>query len=264
LASVFPFADGVAVITGAASGIGAALAEALARRGAKLALVDRDGPGLERVAKPLGASAHRLDLADPQAGAILTQSVDGPVNLLVNNAGVALGGRFEEVAAEDFDRLMAINFGAVVRLTRAFLPRLREAGEARIVNVSSVFGLIAPPGQTAYAASKFAVRGFSEALRAELEGSGIGVSVVHPGGVKTNIAVNAKRPPMSQAELAEMARRWDKALRMAPARAADIIAEGIARRRPRILVGSDAVVIDVAQRLFPVAHAGMLRRLLDA
>lgn len=264
MASGFPFADGVAVITGAASGIGAALAEALARRGAKLALVDRNGPGLGRIAKPLGASVHCLDLADISAGAILAEAVAGPVNLLVNNAGVALGGRFEEVAAEDFDALMAINFGAVVRLTRAFLPRLRQAREARIVNVSSVFGLIAPPGQTAYAASKFAVRGFSEALRAELAGSCVGVSVVHPGGVKTNIAANAKRPAMSQEELQDMARRWEKALRMPPERAAEIIAGGIARRRQRILVGADAVVIDVAQRLLPVAHAGLLRRLLDA
>jgi short-subunit dehydrogenase len=262
--SGFPFADGVAVITGAASGIGAALAEALTRRGAALALVDRDAAGLERVAKALGAAAHRLDLADPAAGATLARAVSGPVNLLVNNAGVALGGRFDETPAEDFDELMAINFGAVVKLTRAFLPRLRQAREARIVNVSSVFGLVAPPGQTAYAASKFAVRGFSEALRAELAGSNIGVSVVHPGGVKTNIAANAKRPPMAPAELAEMARRWEKALRMPPAEAAEIIAGGIARRRPRILVGADARLIDLAQRLFPVAHAGLLRRLLDA
>jgi short-subunit dehydrogenase len=264
LAAGFPFADGVAVITGAASGIGAALAEALARRGAKLALVDRDGPGVGRIARSLGAAAHRLDLADPGAGDILAEAVDGPVNLLVNNAGIALGGRFEEVAAEDFDALMAINFGAVVRLTRAFLPRLRQAREGRIVNVSSVFGLIAPPGQTAYAASKFAVRGFSEALRAELAGSGVGVSIVHPGGVKTNIAVNAKRPAMSDAELAEMARRWEKALRMPPERAAEIIARGVSLRRARILVGADAHIIDLAQRLLPVAHAGLLRRLLDA
>ena len=111
---------------------------------------------------------------------------------------------------------MAINFGAVVRLTRAFLPRLRQAAEARIVNVSSVFGLIAPPGQTAYAAGKFAVRGFSEALRAELAGSNVGVSVVHPGGVRTEIAARARRPPLSAAELGEEARRWNKMLRMPP------------------------------------------------
>ncbi len=141
---------------------------------------------------------------------------------------------------------------------------MRASREARIVNVSSVFGLIAPPGQTAYAASKFAVRGFSEALRAELSGSPIGVSVVHPGGVRTNIAANARRPPMSEAELADMARRWEKALRMAPTDAAAIIAKGIAQRRARILVGADAHLIDIMQRLLPVAHAGLLRRLLDA
>ena len=163
----FPFADGVAVVTGAASGIGAAVAESLAKRGARLALVDLDRAGVERIAARLrtdGAdvSAHALDVAAPDAGETLEAAVRGPVHLLVNNAGVALGGSFEQVSAKDFDWLMAINFGAVVRLTRAFLPRLRQAREARIVNLSSVFGLIAPPGQTAYAASKFAVRGFSE------------------------------------------------------------------------------------------------------
>jgi len=267
--SGFPFAAGVAVVTGAASGIGAALAEALGRRDARLALVDIDGAGLERVAANLRAnsvevSTHRLDVADPEAGARLVEAVAGDVNLLVNNAGVALGGRFEEVSPENFDWLMAINFGAVVRLTRAFLPRLRKAAEARIVNVSSVFGIVAPPGQTAYAASKFAVRGFSEALRGELLDSTVGVTVVHPGGVRTNIAANARRAPLSEAERAEMKRRWEKSLRMPPAQAAERIAQAIAQRAPRVLVGADAHVIDWVQRLFPVAHAGVLRRLLGA
>ncbi len=266
-ASSFPFASGVAVVTGAASGIGAALAAELARRGATLALVDKDGEGLERVAAASPgriAGLHVVDLADPDAAAQIASAVPESVNLLVNNAGVALGGRFEQVTAEDFDWLMAINFGAVVRLTRAFLPRLRQAGEARIVNVSSVFGLIAPPGQTAYAASKFAVRGFSEALRAELHETGVGVSVVHPGGVRTNIAANARHAPIPPAELAEAARRWEKMLRMPASQAATIIAEGIARRRERILVGADARVIDALQRLLPVAHPVVLRRLLGA
>jgi short-subunit dehydrogenase len=261
----FPFSAGVAVVTGAASGIGAALAGELARRGAKLALVDRDREGLERVAAGLsGASLHVVDLADAESGRRLAEAVQGPVNLLVNNAGVALGGTFEQVPAEDFNWLMAINFGAPVRLTRAFLPRLRQAGEARIVNVSSVFGLVAPPGQTAYAAAKFALRGFSEALRAELYGSPVGVSVVHPGGVRTNIAASARRPEMKADELAEMTRRWEKALRMPPTRAAEIIAQGIETRRARILVGGDARVVDIVQRLFPVYHASILRRVFGA
>jgi short-subunit dehydrogenase len=265
----FPFAAGVAVVTGAGSGIGAALADSLAERGAALALVDIDGSRLEQVAARLRArsirvTSHCLDVAEKDAVAALAASIEGPVNLLVNNAGVALGGRFEQVTAEDFDWLMSINFSAAVRLIRAFLPRLRQAPEARIVNVSSVFGIIAPPGQAAYAASKFALRGFSEALRAELSDSHVGVSVVHPGGVRTSIAANARSVPMSEAERAEAAKRWEKALRMPPAEAGERIAKGIERRQARILVGTDAHVIDWMQRLFPVAHAAIVRRLIAA
>lgn len=256
---------GVAVLTGAASGIGAALATGLARRGMQLALVDVDATGLEAVAaqaRAAGAtvSTHVLDVADPAGVAALPAAVlavHGRVTVLVNNAGVALGGRFEQVAAEDFDWLMAINFGGTVRLTRAFLPVLAREPAAQLVNVSSIFGIIAPPGQTAYVASKFAVRGFSESLRHELEmgGSPVGVTLVHPGGVRTAISKNARvAKGLDAGEVAREQASWRSLLVLAPATAADIIATGIERRTPRVLVGNDAKGAALIQRLFPVTY----------
>jgi NAD(P)-dependent dehydrogenase (short-subunit alcohol dehydrogenase family) len=217
----------VAVVTGAASGIGAALAEALAARGCGLALADVDAAGLSGVAerarrRGVAASEHRLDVADEGAVAAFPAAVlaeHGRVRVLVNNAGVALGGRFEQTDPADFEWLFSINFWGVVRMTRAFLPVLRrEPGAAQIVNLSSVFGIVAPPGQAAYAASKFAVRGFSEALRHELEAEGakVGVTVVLPGGVRTAIAANARRGGMDEAERAAQAELWERLLRLPP------------------------------------------------
>ncbi|HEX6624206.1 MAG TPA: SDR family NAD(P)-dependent oxidoreductase, partial [Pyrinomonadaceae bacterium] len=191
-----------AVITGAAGGIGRAIAVSLARRGCHLALADIDEAGMADTADlvrgdGVRVSRHRLDVADRAAVADLPAQVAAEhagADLLVNNAGVAVGGTFEQVSEEDFEWLFEINFWGVVRMTRAFLPLLRASGDARVVNLSSVFGLVAPPEQVAYAASKFAVRGFSEALRHELEGSGVGVTVVHPGGVATSIAEKARVP----------------------------------------------------------------------
>ena len=195
----FVFRDGVALVTGAASGIGRALALGLAARGAHLALVDRNASGLEAVAaqarqRGVRVSTHPFDLSKQEDIVALVSDViaqHGRVTLLINNAGVALGGRFEEVSLEEFEWLMSINFHAVAALTKACLPYLLREDGAHLVNVSSVFGLVAPEGQTAYSASKFAVRGFTEALRHELEGR-LSVSVVHPGGVKTNIALGAR------------------------------------------------------------------------
>jgi short-subunit dehydrogenase len=256
---------GVAVITGAASGIGAALALNLARRGMHLALADLNASGLEAIAaqaRALGvtASTHVLDVADHAAVAALPAAVlerHGRASVLVNNAGVAVGGMFEHVSAEDFDWLMNINFGATVRLTRAFLPLLAREPAAQLVNVSSIFGIVAPPGQTAYAASKFAVRGFSESLRHELEASGspVGVTVVHPGGVRTSIAENARVPNgLSAAEIERERINFGRLLTLAPANAAEVIAVGIERRAPRVLVGNDAKGAALVQRLFPVTY----------
>jgi len=256
---------GVAVLTGAASGIGAALAVELARRGMHLALVDRDAAGLEAtVARARSAgvtvSTHLLDVADHAAVAALPAAVlaqHGHVSALINNAGVALGGMFEQVDAADFDWLMQINFGAPVRLTRAFLPVLARERAAQLVNVSSIFGIIAPPGQTAYASSKFALRGFSEALRHELEASGspIGVTLVHPGGVRTAISENARLARgLDEGQVQRERANWRSLLALDPARAAETIAQAIERRAPRVLVGSDAKGAALVQRLFPVTY----------
>ena len=210
-----------AVITGAAGGIGRAIAVSLARRGCHLALADVDEAGMAGTAELVRAhgvrvTRHRLDVADRAAVAGFPAQVAAEhpgVDVLVNNAGVAVGGTFEQVSEEDFEWLFEINFWGVVRMTRAFLPALRASGDARVVNLSSVFGLVAPPEQVAYAASKFAVRGFSEALRHELEGSGVGVTVVHPAGVATSISEKARVPAgVSDEEVERRRERFRKLL----------------------------------------------------
>ena len=249
-----------AIITGAASGIGRGTALALAKRGCDLALADLNEDGLKETAElvaPFGVkvSRHRLDVADRAQVAALPAAVLAEhkgVDLLFNNAGVAIGGTFEQVAEEDFDWLMEINFHGVVRMTRAFLPLLRESDQARIVNVSSIFGIIAPPGQTAYCASKFAVRAFSESLRRELEAEGarIGVTVVHPGGVNTSIAKSA-RPPrgINDTDLEAQKERFEKFLVMPPEQAGEIIVCGVEKERPRVIVGNDARFMAIVERL---------------
>jgi NAD(P)-dependent dehydrogenase (short-subunit alcohol dehydrogenase family) len=260
-----------AIVTGAANGIGRAIAAALARRGCHLALADIDEDGLRQTAALIAVpglvvSCHRLDVADADAVAAFPATVRAHhpgVDLLVNNAGVALGGTFEQIGDADFEWLFGINFRAVVRLTRAFLPDLRRSDEARIVNLSSVFGLIAPPGQTAYAASKFAVRGFSETLRHELAGTRIGVTVVHPGGVATAIARRARRPTGISDEEAEHGREaFERFLRLPPDVAGETIVRGVERREARVLVGDDARLIAVLARLAPVSYWRLLERLL--
>ncbi|WP_300974154.1 SDR family oxidoreductase [Sphingomonas sp. LHG3406-1] len=262
----------VAVITGAGGGIGRGLAVALASRGCALALVDRNAAGLaESAALAAGVqiSSHKLDVTDRAACLALPDAVlaeHGRIDLLVNNAGVAIGGTFEQVDESDFDWLMEVNFHAVVRLTRAFLPHLKASDVGRIVNISSLFGLIAPPGQTAYSAAKFAVRGFSESLRRELgeAGSTVGVTVVHPGGVRTDIARNARPPRHASNEeamlMASERERFQKFLRMDPAQAGEIIARAIEGEKPRVLVGGDAKFAALIERLAPVGYWNILKR----
>jgi short-subunit dehydrogenase len=267
----FPFSDGVAVITGAGKGIGAALAHGLAARRCHLALIDNDAEALARVvtsARQTGVtvSSHQLDIANAEALAVLPQEVlahHRRVNLLINNAGVALMGRFAELPIEDMEWLFAVNFWGTVRMCHAFLGVLRREPVAQIVNLSSVFGIIAPAGQTAYGASKFAVRGFSDALREELRETGIGVSVVHPGGVKTTIAASARvASSIAPQDRAERVAAFDRLARTTTVQAAARIIEGIDRRKTRILIGSDARQFDWLQRLFPTSSGTMLRSLL--
>ena len=262
-----------AVVTGAAGGIGRGIALALARRGCHLALADIDETALSRTAAEIAGvetasrlrlSHHRLDVASRAAVAALPAQVlaaHGAVDILVNNAGVALGGTFREIAESDFDWLIGVNFWGVVQMTRAFLPLLSDSEEARIVNVSSLFGLIALPGQTAYAASKFAVRGFSESLRHELADTRIGVTVVHPGGIATSIAKNARMPAsLSEDEVAKRRTFFDSFLTMPPETAGEIIVRGVEQRRARILVGADAKYAALIERLMPVNYWKWLRR----
>lgn len=278
MAQRFQLAGAVALITGAASGIGAALAAGLAARGCSLLLVDRDPVGLADVARQIrgrgGAVETRVvDLVDAEAIRALPDWVQerfGRLDILINNAGVALGGRFDETHLEDFEWLMDINLRAVVRMCHAFLPMLRARPAAQIVNLSSLFGLIAPPGQVAYCTSKFGVRGFSEALRHEYAGSGLGVTVVHPGGVATAISRNARgRRPPSDPEAAKRAAVEDAAAREAfgklltlpPADAAAAIIRGIEARAPRIVIGKDARNAALIQRLMPVGYWNTIVRL---
>lgn len=261
----YVFPGGTAVVTGAASGIGAALAAALAARGSNLVLVDRDAERLAGVAAALRAGGpaldvrtHVVDLADGAAVRGLGQTLlaERPgVTLLVNNAGIALAGRFDQVTLEEFDEVMNVNVRAAVILTHTLLPALKSRPGSHLVNVSSVFGLIAPPGQSAYAASKYALRGLTESLRHELAGDGIGVTVVHPGGVRTRIAATARVgsgvPP---AEAAAGKAEFERLLTIDPATAAAVILEAVERRRGRVLIGWTAVLSDVLARLAPSSY----------
>jgi short-subunit dehydrogenase len=267
----YSFAGGTAVVTGAASGIGEALAHALAGRGSDLVLLDRDADRLSAVAGAIRAAqpgravtTYVVDLADDEAtqaiGATLAAEHPG-TTLLVNNAGVALGGRFDQVTLEEFDWVWSINFRAVVRLTHALLPVLKAHPGAHLVNVSSIFGILAPPGQAAYASSKFAVRGFSESLRAELAADGVGVTVVHPGGIRTRIAESARiGSGVDPEELARGREQFAKLLRIPPEKAAALIVAAVEKRRPRLLIGASARVPDVLVRLFPGSYSRPLAR----
>jgi len=263
----------VAAITGAGSGIGRALASALAARGAHLALSDIDELGLaETVAMCEGrgvkVTSQRVDVTDRDAmQAWADEVVDdhGKVNLIFNNAGVGLGATVEGMSYDDFEWLMNINFWGVVHGTKAFLPHLQAAGEGHVVNLSSVFGLISIPAQSAYNAAKFGVRGFTDALRMELDIAHAGVSstTIHPGGIRTNIANNARIDP-SVAKLTGDNDRspsdFESIARTTPEKAARQILAAVARNRRRALVGPDAKLIDLISRLPAGLHQRVIVR----
>lgn len=267
------FAGKVAAITGAASGIGRELAVQLARQGCHLALADVDGTGLEQtreLARRAGGGIRidtaTLDVADRSAVFAWADAVardHGKVNLIFNNAGVGLASAVETMKLADFQWLMDVNFWGVVHGTQAFLPHLKASGDGHVVNTSSLFGLLASPGASAYHAAKFAVRGFTESLRQELDliDCGVSATCVHPGGIKTAIARNSRVDANVAAlgvDPAESAREFEKHFITTAAAAAGTILKAVRRDRRRVLIGPDAFVLDKIQRLLPCGYAAVI------
>lgn len=262
------FSGKVCVVTGAGSGIGRALAQKLTDAGAILALSDIDAGKLAETAELIGAGTANairtdvLDVSDPAAiepyAARVRESL-GPADCLFNVAGVTRIGRFRDTPLSSMEKVMDVNYWSVVRMTKAFLPQLIET-KGGVVNISSLFGLIGVPNQTHYCSSKFAVRGFNEALAAELAEDGVAVTSVHPGGVKTNIARDAAIDalPPGYASHDELADRFSAVARTSPERAAEIILAGAARRARRVMVGADSRILSFAQRLFPASYMRLL------
>ncbi len=264
----------IAVVTGAGSGIGRAVAGELAREGCHLAIVDVNEAGLAGTLEglqglPVNVTTHLVDVANRDAVEKLAEDVvgkHGAAHVLVNNAGVAVAERAESIPYEDFEWLMGINFWGVVYGCTAFIPHMRAAGEGHIVNVSSVFGLIGVPTQAAYNASKFAVRGYTEALDQELADSPIRVSCVCPGGIRTAIVRNARVPDDSgtMPDKEKLAGTFDKLARTSAEEAGTTIVRGILRDKKRILIGPDARMINWIVRLMPVAYPALIKRLMPA
>jgi len=260
------FKNKVAAITGAGSGMGRSLAVNLANRGCHVALSDINEKGLAETVALLNGSgvkvtSQRLDVSDKAAVFAWSDQVakdHGKVNLIFNNAGVALGSAVDGGSYEDLEWIMNINFWGVVHGTKAFLPYLKDSGEGHIINTSSVFGLMGVPSQSAYNASKFAVRGFTEALRQELEMARVNVSAtsVHPGGIKTNIA-RAARMDQSVTNLGlstNSTEKFEKLFSTTADEAAEVIIKGVEKNQRRVLIGKDAIAIDLMVRLLPSAY----------
>jgi NAD(P)-dependent dehydrogenase (short-subunit alcohol dehydrogenase family) len=247
------FAGRTAVVTGAGSGIGRALAHELARRGAKVAASDVDVIGVEATVASiteLGGTAQAWTLDVTDAGAVETHAADvveafGSADLVINNAGVALAARAVEQTIKDATKVVDVDLLGVINGTQAFLPHLLASGDGHLVNISSLFGLVAMPYNSAYNAAKFGVRGYTESIAIELAAARapVGVTCVHPGGVATSIARNAERPAQNDG----LTNAFEQALRMPPHRAATIILRGVQRGRRRQLVGADAWALHVGQ-----------------
>lgn len=263
--------NSVVVITGAASGIGRALAQRFAtEKIAGIAISDVNQEGLNETFSLIensgvAVSKHLTDVSKLAEMEKLRDEIlahHQKATHLINNAGVGVIGSFEQISLEDFEWLMGINFWGVVYGTKVFLPILEKQDSAHIVNISSVFGFIAPPEQTAYCASKFAVRGFTESLRHELAETHIRVSSVHPGGIKTNIARNSRLGAKTPQEYkAQAAKFFDKVAQTSPEKAAEVIIEGIKKENPRILIGLDAQAINYIHRIFPKNYLKVFEKL---
>ena len=256
----------VAVITGAGSGIGRALALDLAGRGARLALsdVNTDGLAATRAAcEAAGADVHAatVDVADRAAVFAYADEVEryfGRVDLVVNNAGVALAALATDQTMADIDRIIDVDWWGVAHGTQAFLPKLLASGDGALVNISSIFGMVAVPGQSAYNAAKFAVRGYTEAIaqEARMQDLPITVHCVHPGGILTNIARNAQ----VRGDWIDLQPAFDRIAHTTPERCAEVILRGVVRGRSRIFVGADARLLHAIQQVFGVAGLGLVRR----
>lgn len=261
------FKNKVAAVTGAGSGIGQAIAIALAKQGCHLALSDISETGLAKTVELLApysvkVTTQKVDVAKRDEVATWAKAVvdeHGQVNLIFNNAGVAIGSTAEGVSYEDLEWLIGINFWGVVYGTKEFLPYLKQSGDGHIINISSMFGLTAQPTQSAYNASKFAVRGFTESLRQELDMQNAGVSAtcVHPGGIRTNIAKAARMNNSVQSlgmDPLKSQDAFDKLLRTPADDAAQQILEAVRKGRRRLLIGADAKAVDVIQRILPQGY----------
>ena len=267
---MYELKDKVAVVTGAGSGIGRALAQLLAQKGCRLALADINETGLQETARSLPGEAlsQKLDVADRAAVYAFAEQVKarfGTAHVVINNAGVAVSQTIADLTWEDFEWLMGINFWGVTYGTKAFLPMLLAQDEGAIVNLSSVFGIIAVPTQGAYNAAKFAVRGFTEALRHELRETHVKAICVHPGGIKTNIARASRfyKDPLGNTDAAATAERFERMARTSPEQAAATIVRGIEQGTPRVLIGGDAWLIDRVQRWMPVRYYGVMHALMQ-
>lgn len=260
----------VAVITGAGSGIGRALAHNLAARGCPLVLTDVNEAGLAQTAETIATPVltKTMDVADRWAHQQLAAEVQAwataPIGVVVNNAGVALSQTAADASVEDVEWIMNINFWGVVHGTQAYLPILQAQDSGAIVNISSLFGLVAFPTQSAYNASKFAVRGYTESLRHELHGTGVRAVCVHPGGIRTNI-VNSGRHHVDDRGRADggaaLKKDFDKVARTSPDQAAKTILKGVDDGNDRVLIGADAKVMDIVQRIMPKRYFSLIRTL---
>ena len=262
------FTDKVCVITGAGNGIGRATAKRLAKDGAKLVLTDINSANLtqtQSMVETLGGTSetHIVDAASREQAFTLAEHVErkyGAADLILNNAGIANIAPIDDLTIEDFQFVMDVDFWGVVHGTQAFLPQMRSRDSGHIANVSSIFGWVGVPNQAAYNSAKFAVFGFTEAIRQELQSSGIKVTCIHPGGIDTSIARNARlvQGPDDEERREQIAQDFKKMVRSTPEQAANTILKGVSKGKARVLIGRDAYMVDFIRRIFPVSYGRFL------